>query len=221
MLAIAVNGSPRKRWNTATLLEHALAGAAEAGAETRLVHLYDLDYHGCRSCFACKKIGGRSYGRCAAQDGLTGLLEAVAGADVLLLGTPVYFRAESGAMRSFLERLLFPYLTYTPEGTSIFPGRLHCALFYTLNLKESDVPMLHLDITSADTRDYVRRVLGPCELMICGDTLQFEDYAKYEATRFDGAAKARRHAEVFPQECARAEALGAELVRRARADERA
>ncbi len=42
MKMIAVNGSPRKNGNTAVLLENALRGARENGAETRLVHLYDL-----------------------------------------------------------------------------------------------------------------------------------------------------------------------------------
>ena len=67
MRAIAVNGSPRKNWNTASLLEHALSGATKDGAETELVHLYDLDFKGCISCFACKKIGGKSYGRLCSQ----------------------------------------------------------------------------------------------------------------------------------------------------------
>ena len=39
---IAINGSPRKTWNMATLLEHALKGAT-SGPETELIHLYDLD----------------------------------------------------------------------------------------------------------------------------------------------------------------------------------
>jgi multimeric flavodoxin WrbA len=51
MKAIGVNGSPRKKWNTATLLKKALEGAASEGAKTALVHLYDLDYKGCISCF--------------------------------------------------------------------------------------------------------------------------------------------------------------------------
>jgi multimeric flavodoxin WrbA len=89
MRAIAVNGSPKKNWNTASLLEHALAGAAKDGSETKLVHLYDLDFKGCISCFACKKIGGKSYGRCAVSDGLTPLLKKALEADVLILGTPV------------------------------------------------------------------------------------------------------------------------------------
>ena len=60
MNILAINGSPRKKWNTATLLEKALEGAAAQGATTELVHLYDLDYKGCTSCFACKMIDGPS-----------------------------------------------------------------------------------------------------------------------------------------------------------------
>ena len=36
MKMIAINGSPRKKWNTATLLQKALEGAASRGAETEL-----------------------------------------------------------------------------------------------------------------------------------------------------------------------------------------
>ena len=42
------------------------------------VRLYDLDFKGCRSCFACKVKGGASYGRCAQRDGAGGLLERAA-----------------------------------------------------------------------------------------------------------------------------------------------
>lgn len=62
MNVIAINGSPRKKWNTATLLEHTLEGAKSQGADTELVHLYDLDYKGCTSCFACKLKDGKNYG---------------------------------------------------------------------------------------------------------------------------------------------------------------
>lgn len=41
MRAIAINGSPRKEWNTATLLQNALSGCTAAGADTEIVHLYD------------------------------------------------------------------------------------------------------------------------------------------------------------------------------------
>ena len=46
MKIMAVNGSPRKTWNTGTLLAEALKGAASKGATTELVHLYDLSFNG-------------------------------------------------------------------------------------------------------------------------------------------------------------------------------
>jgi hypothetical protein len=88
---MAFNGSPRKKWNTATPLEKALEGASSQGAETELIHLYDLNYKGCISCFACKTRGGKSYGRCAVKDDLTPLLNAVADLQAFILGSPIYY----------------------------------------------------------------------------------------------------------------------------------
>jgi multimeric flavodoxin WrbA len=212
MKAIAINGSPRKTWNTAKLLENTLAGAAENGAETELVHLYDHDFKGCVSCFACKKIGGKSYGRCAVSDGLAPILQKVSEADVLLLGTPVYFGSETGEMRSFLERLLFPFLTYTPDYASLFPGRLQIGLIYTMNIPEQYLPAFGYDKIFAATQGTLSRIFGNCELLLSTDTYQFSDYSEYLSTCFDAEAKKKRHEEVFPDDCRRAFELGAKLT---------
>lgn len=44
MKVMAFNGSPRKNWNTATLLNKALEGATSQEAETEIIHLYDLNW---------------------------------------------------------------------------------------------------------------------------------------------------------------------------------
>ncbi len=75
MKVVAINGSPRKKWNTATLLEKVLEGAASEGAETEMIHLYDLNFKGCTSCFACKVKDGKNYGKCTIKDDLTLVLE--------------------------------------------------------------------------------------------------------------------------------------------------
>ncbi|MBQ6352033.1 MAG: flavodoxin family protein, partial [Lentisphaeria bacterium] len=54
MKVLAINGGPRKNWNTDSLLKAVLDGAAAAGAETEMVYLYDLKFRGCVSCLACK-----------------------------------------------------------------------------------------------------------------------------------------------------------------------
>ena len=91
MNVIGINGSPRKQWNTATLVAKALEGAAAKGATTELVHLYDLDFKGCKSCFACKTRGCKSYGKCILNDELAPVLEKIAAADALAIGSPIYF----------------------------------------------------------------------------------------------------------------------------------
>lgn len=212
MRILAVNGSPRKKWNTATLLGRVLDGAQSRGATVELVHLYDLTYKGCVSCFECKRIGGKNYGHCAVKDGLTTLLEQAAQADALVVGTPVYFGAETGETRSFLERLCFPYLTYTPGYAPLFTRKIPTALVYTMNVPETAVPQWGYDVFMERMRATMARTFGACELLLATDTLQFNDYDKYLSTVWDAAAKRQRHEEVFPQDCAKAYALGERLA---------
>jgi multimeric flavodoxin WrbA len=214
MKVIGVNGSPRKKWNTALLLEKALEGAQEKDAETELVHLYDLDYKGCVSCFACKLIGGKSYGKCGYKDGLTPLLEKVSEADAIILGSPIYFYTETGEMRSFIERLLFPYLTYTPGYVSIFPRKMPAAMIYTMNVTEENVAKYNQDKVITTSAGAVKRAFGSCETLISYDTYQFDDYSKYLSTVWDADAKAKRRKEIFPKELEAARELGAKLVRK-------
>ena len=60
MKVYAINRSPRKKGNTITLLQKALDGVKESikdqEIETKIINLYDLNYTGCKSCFACKRI---------------------------------------------------------------------------------------------------------------------------------------------------------------------
>ena len=75
MKALFINGSPRKKWNTVKVLESAMKGAEAAGAETEFIHLYDIDFKGCKSCFACQLKNAKTDGVCAIRDGLRHVLE--------------------------------------------------------------------------------------------------------------------------------------------------
>jgi multimeric flavodoxin WrbA len=213
MKVMAVNGSPRKTWNTATLLKKALKGAASQGADTELVHLYDLNFTGCISCFACKTRGGKSYGRCAVKDDLKPIFKRIEAADALILGSPIYFGIVSGEMRSFMERLLFPYFTYTDPPQSLFPKKMPTGFIYTMNVTEAQMRDWGYEPLFANNQRLLQMVFGASEMLCCFDTYQFKDYAKVVADRFDPEQKARRRREVFPQDCQQALALGARLAR--------
>jgi len=197
MNVIAFNGSPRKEWNTATLLKNALEGATSRGARVELVHLYDLDYKGCTSCFACKLKEGKSYGRCAMQDDLTPFLRKVETADGILLGSPVYLGGATGEMRSLIERLVFLFLTYTDLRRHSFPAKHVWGSSMPLARQRrwlfNEAGILSLPAMGA----FMERIFGSVETLLVYDTLQFDDYSKYVATRFDPAQKAARQERYF------------------------
>lgn len=212
MNVVAFNGSPRKKSNTAALLENALAGAASAGARTELVHLYDYKYTGCISCLACKLLEGKSYGHCAVRDALTPLLAKAAEADVLLLGSPIYLGTETGMMRNFMERLIYPYHTYAKTPSTLFPRTIRTAFIYTMGLPEDAAGKLGYDKLFERARYFMNRVFGHCELFFYTEARLFADPSKYFCPAIDVEARQEHHEQVFPKDCERAFALGKSLA---------
>ena len=217
MKVIAFNGSPRKKWNTATLLEKALEGAASQGAETELIHLYEIDFKGCISCFACKTKGGKSYGKCAVKDDLRPILKKVLQADAIVLGSPIYFGTVSGEMRSFMERLLFPYRPYADPRDprqSLFPQKIPTGFIYTMNVTEKQMKALEFDQHPLHNERVLKLIFGSSESLFSFDTYQFEDYSKVVANRFDVEQKTKRRKEVFPIDCQKAFEMGARFAKK-------
>ena len=214
MRVMAFNGSPRKEWNTATLLKKALEGASSQGAETDLIHLYDLNYKGCISCFACKTKGGESYGRCAVKDDLTPIFKKVEEAGAIILGSPVYFGSVSGEMRSFMERLMFPYLIYADPPQSLFPKNINTGFIYTMNVTDEQMKESGFGQHLGRNEIVLRMTFGSSESLYCFDTYQFKDYSKVVANRFDPEKKAKRRQEVFPKDCEKAFEMGVRFAKK-------
>jgi len=123
MKILGINASPRKGANTQTLVEAALAGVHGKGAQTRLVHLRELELHGCVGCEGCKQ----HLGRCVQKDDLSSLLQEMTAWDGFVIGTPVYwfhvcaqFKMLVDRLYSFIEMNEDPR-TGTPAIRSAFP----------------------------------------------------------------------------------------------------
>ncbi len=205
---LAINGSPRTKCNTATLLNSALEGAASQGAKTELVHLYELNFKGCISCFACKLKDGESYGRCAVNDDLTPILKKAEGADAIILGSPIYLGTATGEMRSFIERLIFPYLVYDTNRSTLFKKKIKTGLIFTMGAREDLMKPLGLDKHLNIVEMFMKRIFGEAESLFVTDTYQFDNYSKYESSVFNVEEKAKRRKEEFPKDCQRALDMG-------------
>ena len=206
---VVVNGSPRKRWNTHILLEQCLEGAKEAGAETELINLYDLQFKGCTSCFACK-LKGNKVTKCVMKDDLEAVLQRICECDALILGSPIYFTAVTGEMKSFMERLLFPYTSY--EGKpSTFGKKIRTGFIYTMNAPSFALPLIGYPKLFRYNQKLMKRTFGRSEYLISTSTYQFDDYTKYAMTYFDGKKRLKRRETVFVEDCKKAFMLGKNL----------
>lgn len=205
---LAFNGSPRKNGNTAVLLKKALEGAASENAQTKLIHLYDLNYKGCQSCFACKRLNSPTYGICAYPDDLKPIIAEAAEADVLIFGTPIYFADVSGQMRAFLERFLFGFNAYDLDKRSLWSNPPRGGVIYTMGAKDDQL-FEHIHFTF---EGFLKRHLGDLEILSSYDAYQFDDYSKYHCPMFNVKEKKQHLEEVFPQDCQAAFAMGRRLV---------
>lgn len=216
MKVIAINGSPRRNWNTAKLCQAALDGAAAAGAETELVHLESMKFKGCMSCYRCH-YAGKDYDTevCHFKDELTETLKKCMSADAIIIGSPLYYGFATGDVRAFMERLMFPIDTYEVNEDGTRPIKLDriipTAMIYTMNaagLPEKN--QLNMN------ENELRRMFGYSESHYAFDTCQFADYSKYRANLFGAHHKARRQEEQFPIEVEKCKELGARLVQKAK-----
>ena len=209
----AVNGSPRKSGNTAQLLQKTLEGAASAGAEVKLIQLADLDFSGCRSCFACKKLANPSPG-CVLKDDLAETLKELLQADGIIMGSPIYFGAETGLYRNFLERLFFLMLRYTNPPSSRAEKRIDFGFIYTMNVPENVMDEYGYRTYLESTNKFPQMIFGSKNVhtLYACDTHQFDDYSKYECTLFDAAHKDEMRKTQFVSDLAKAFEMGRKLA---------
>ncbi len=216
MKVLAFNGSPRKGWNTEKLLQKALEGARSVGAETELIQLYDREFKGCISCLACKRKNSTTNGLCAYRDALTPILKKAQQADVLIIGSPVYYDYPTAQTRAFLERLMFPLDPYMVDenGKRIryLKRTVPTAIIYTMNCPEWLMEQIHYPTILGANEKAMARLFGSCETLNSCDTFQYTDYAKYDCNLFDAEKKAVQRDTQFPIDLENAFELGRRLV---------
>jgi hypothetical protein len=117
-------------------------------------------------------------------------------------------------MRSFLERLLFPYLAYSAPPRGLFPRKIHVGYIYTMNMTSAEEMQTRgVAAHLAAGERTLGMIFGDCEALHSFDTLQFSDYTAVVSDLFDAAHKAQRREQEFPQDRDKAFALGARLAR--------
>ena len=203
-----IDGGPRKNFNTASMLQKIAEGAGSVSSEieVKTVRLYGLDYKGCMSCMACK-IKGKASNVCKFKDALTPVLEEIAEADGLVLGSPIYFGDVTGQMRTFLERLAFPWLSYNDYSMTA-PKRMPVILVETMN----GTPERNNSQGYGSMEYCINTALGEPERLIAYNTYQVKNYDRFELASFSEAAKRQYRDEHWEQDLQKAFEAGRRMA---------
>jgi len=112
MKALGILGGPRKGHTTDHLLDSALQGLKDRGAETEKIYLYDLNIKPCLSCLACSDTK-----KCVIQDDEQIVLDKIADSDVIVFSSPTYWSNIPSQAKAFIDRSgsLFVETKYGPK----------------------------------------------------------------------------------------------------------
>ena len=101
--AIAISGSPRRHGNTETLLSRALDRLKTQGIPGELISLSGKTIHGCAACGSCRESKDSS---CPGQSGddFEPVFQAMLQADIIIVGSPVYFGSATPELMALLDR---------------------------------------------------------------------------------------------------------------------
>ena len=117
---VAIYGSPRKKGNTALLLDETVRGAQDAGAPVEKIHLRDLKISPCLEIYGCKKDG-----RCVIRDDFQKVYDQLLDSPGLILASPIFFYSVSAQVKALMDRcqslwVKKYWIDRVPFGTRIF-----------------------------------------------------------------------------------------------------
>jgi multimeric flavodoxin WrbA len=99
MKVLGLAGSPRRGGNSETLLDRALAGAQDAGAEVEKVVVHRLKMSGCRHCDGCLETG-----ICVVKDDMQSLYPKLRAMDAFAVASPMFFMAVTSQLKAVFDR---------------------------------------------------------------------------------------------------------------------
>lgn len=110
MKVLLINGSARPQGNTFLALSEVAKTLNRHDIETEIVQLGTMPVRGCIACNQCKM---RELNRCVFDDDLCNrVVEKLAHADGLIIGSPTYYGQPNGALLALMQRVLYSASSY-------------------------------------------------------------------------------------------------------------
>jgi multimeric flavodoxin WrbA len=96
---LGLSCSPRKQGNTVALLEEALKGAKQEGAEVELYSVSGKKIEPCDGCWTCMEKG-----ECHIKDDMQDIYKKLLEADGIIFGTPIFCQSMAAQTKAIIDR---------------------------------------------------------------------------------------------------------------------
>jgi len=130
MKILVITGSPRKNGNSATLADHFIKGAEEAGHE---IVRFDAAFRKVHPCIACNSCGMN--GPCVFKDDFEFVREHIVEADCVVFATPMYYFGISAQLKAVVDRF------YAINGSIHVPKKAVLLMTYANTSASEAVPI--------------------------------------------------------------------------------
>ncbi|AGB01691.1 flavodoxin family protein [Methanoregula formicica] len=97
---VLLQGSPRPDGNCAILAGWATDAARDRGRTAEVIYPHDLDIHCCIGCYQCYNTG-----TCVFDDDMNGIIDAVRGARLIIVCSPVYTNTVTAGLKLVIDRM--------------------------------------------------------------------------------------------------------------------
>ena len=130
MKILVLTGSPRKGGNSATLADHFIRGAKEAGHS---VERFDAAFKNVHPCVACNSCG--MDGPCVFKDDFEFVRKHIIDADCVVFATPMYYFGISAQLKTVIDRF------YAINGSIHVPKKAVLLMTYANTAASESVPI--------------------------------------------------------------------------------
>ncbi len=137
MKAIGIVCSPRKNGNSDVLVREVLKFSGIK--ENEIFYPNEMNIKGCQACYSCKERG-----RCAVEDDMGKIYDAIEKADIVVFGAPIYMSGVTAQFKTVLDRL-FAFLGPAPDFVSRLPKGKRAALVVSQGYEDAKEYETHIN----------------------------------------------------------------------------
>ena len=159
---LILSSSFRKGGNSDTLCDQFAMGARDAGHAVEKIFLNDKHIGYCRGCGVCNTTH-----KCIQKDDMAEILNKMVEADVIVMGTPVYFYSMNGQMKTLIDRTVPRYEEISGKERHLRHRRLENRRHKNLTGNAGGIRSRQKHLISGKGANVLRRPAQPVEVLFC------------------------------------------------------